>query len=162
MVDAVNTVNPGDPAAVGVSFDGTNVRFTIDIPRGSDGGQGPAGNDGGQGPPGNDGAQGPPFAQAIVDGVTTLDPGQQATVQTTFDGSNVRFTFGLPRGNDGSNGSDGSQGPPGEISQAQLDSAISGTSANTNSVSTLDTAFADPDMEAIRQKLNEMILNGRR
>jgi hypothetical protein len=162
VVDAVNTVNPGDPAAVGVSFDGTNVRFTFDIPRGSDGGQGPAGNDGGQGPPGNDGAQGPPFAQAIVDSVTTLDPGNPATVGVSFDGSNVRFTFGIPRGNDGSNGSDGSQGPPGEISQAQLDSAISGTSANTNGVSTLDTGFADPDMEAIRQKLNEMILNGRR
>jgi hypothetical protein len=162
VVDAVNTVNPGDPAAVGVSFDGTNVRFTFDIPRGSDGGQGPAGNDGGQGPPGNDGAQGPPFAQAIVDSVTTLDPGNPATVGVSFDGSNVRFTFGIPRGNDGSNGSDGSQGPPGEISQAQLDSAISGTSANTNGVSTLDTAFADPEMEAIRQKLNEMILNGRR
>jgi hypothetical protein len=162
VVDAVNTVNPGDPAAVSVSFDGTNVRFTFDIPRGSDGGQGPAGNDGGQGPPGNDGAQGPPFAQAVVDGVTTLDPGNPATVGVSFDGSNVRFTFGIPRGNDGSNGSDGSQGPPGEISQAQLDSAISGTSANTNGVSTLDTGFADPDMEAIRQKLNEMILNGRR
>ena len=73
-----------------------------------------------------------------------------------------RFTFGIPRGSDGSDGSDGSQGPPGEVSQAQLDSAISGTSANTNGVSTLDTAFADPDMEAMRQKLNEMILNGRR
>jgi hypothetical protein len=29
-------------------------------------------------------------------------------------------------------------------------------------VSTLDTVFADPDMEALRQKVNEMILNGRR
>lgn len=162
VVDAVNTVDPAMPAAVGVSFDGTNVRFTFDIPRGSDGGQGPAGNDGGQGPPGNDGAQGPPFAQAIVDSVTTLDPGNPATVGVSFDGSNVRFTFGIPRGSDGTSGSDGSQGPPGEISQAQLDSAISGTSANTNGVSTLDTAFADPDMEALRQKLNEMILNGRR
>ena len=162
VVDAVNTVNPGDPAAVGVSFDGTNVRFTFDIPRGSDGGQGPAGNDGGQGPPGNDGAQGPPFAQAIVDSVNTLDPGNPATVGVSFDGSNVRFTFGIPRGSDGTSGSDGSQGPPGEISQAQLDTAISGTSANTNGVSTLDTAFADPELEAIRQKLNEMILNGRR
>jgi hypothetical protein len=162
VVDSVNTVEPGTPAAVNVGFDGTNVRFTFDIPRGNDGSQGQQGNDGGQGPPGNDGAQGPPFAQAIVDGVTTLDPGQQATVQTSFDGSNVRFQFGIPRGSDGSNGSDGSQGPPGEISQAQLDSAISGTSANTNGVSTLDNAFADPDMEALRQKLNEMILNGRR
>ena len=41
-------------------------------------------------------------------------------------------------------------------------SALGQTSANTNSVSTLDTAFADPDMEALRQKVNEMILNGRR
>ena len=171
VVDSVNTVEPGIPAAVNVSFDGANVRFTFDIPRGSDGmngsngsdgSQGPQGNDGGQGPPGNDGAQGPPFAQAVVDGVTTLDPGQQATVGVSFDGSNVRFQFAIPRGNDGSNGSDGSQGPPGEISQAQLDSAISGTSANTNGVSTLDNGFADPDMEALRQKLNEMILNGRR
>lgn len=26
----------------------------------------------------------------------------------------------------------------------------------------LDTGFADPDMEALRQKVNEKILNGRR
>ncbi len=77
----------------------------------------------------------------------------------SFDGTNVRFTFDIPRGNDGSNGSDGA---PGEVSQAQLDSAVSGTSANTNSVSTLDTGFADPDMEAMRQKLNEMINTMRR
>jgi hypothetical protein len=159
VVDSVTTLNPGDSATVSVSFDGSNVRFQFGIPRGNDGSQGQPGsngNDGGQGP------QGPPFAQAVVDGVTTLDPGQAATVQTSFDGSNVRFQFGIPRGSDGSNGSDGSQGPPGEISQAQLDSAISGTSANTNGVSTLDNGFADPDMEAIRQKVNEMILNGRR
>ena len=129
------------------------------------------GNNGSDGSQGPQGAQGPPFAQAIVDGVATLDPSQPATVQTSFDGNNVRFTFGIPRGSDGSqgqqgnNGNDGAQGPqgpPGEISQAQLDNAISGTIANTNSVSTLDTGFADPDMEALRQKVNEMILNGRR
>ena len=159
VVDAVNTVDPGTPAAVAVSFDGSNVRFTFDLPRGNDGNQGQQGNDGGQGPPGNDGAQGPPFAQAVVDAVNTLDPGQPAAVGVSFDGTNVRFTFAIPRGSDGMNGSDGA---PGEVSQAQLDSAISGTSANTNAVSTLDTAFADPDMEALRQKLNEMILNGRR
>ena len=151
VVDSVNTVEPGAPAAVNVGFDETSVRFTFDIPRGNDGSQGPAGNDGGQGPQGNDGPTGPPFAQAILDRVTTLDPGQQATVGVSFDGSNVRFTFAIPSGNDGSNGSDGA---PGELSQAQLDSAISGTSANTNSVSTLGTGFADPDMEAMRQKLN--------
>ena len=56
----------------------------------------------------------------------------------------------------------GPQGPPGEVTQSQLDNAISGTSANTNNIITIDTNFADPDMEAMRQKLNEMILNGRR
>jgi hypothetical protein len=76
-----------------------------------------------------------------------------------MNGTNVRFTFDIPQG---SNGSDGAQGPPGEVSQAQLDNAIAGTSANTNNVNTLDTPFADPDMEAMRQKMNEMILNGRR
>lgn len=161
VVDAVNTVNPGDPAAVGVSFDGTNVRFTFNIPRGSDGmngsdgAQGPAGNDGGQGPPGNDGAPGPPFAQAVVDGVTTLDPGQPATVGVSFDGSNVRFTFGIPRG------SDGATGPSGEVSQAQLDTAISGTSANTNGVSTLgqiaDGSYNPTQMQDVLNKMDELI-----
>jgi len=162
VVDGVTTLNPGDAATVGVSFDGTNVRFTFGIPRGNDGSQGQPGNNGSDGGQGPQGAQGPPFAQAIVDGVTKLDPGQQATVQTSFDGSNVRFQFGIPRGNDGSSGTNGSDGAPGEVSNAQLNSAISGTSNNTNGVSTLDTGFADPDMEALRQKLNEMILNGRR
>jgi hypothetical protein len=159
VVDSVTTLNPWESATVGVSFDGTNVRFNFAIPRGNDGSQGPpggSGSDGGQGP---QGIQGPPFAQAVVDGVNTLDPGQPAWVQTSFDGSNVRFTFGIPRGNDGTSGSDGA---PGEVSQAQLDSAISGTSNNTNSISTLDSGFTDPDLEALRQKLNEMILNGRR
>lgn len=174
VVDAVNTVEPGMPAAVGVSFDGVNVRFSFDIPRGndgingsngSDGAQGAPGNngnDGAPGPPGESGAQGPPFAQAIVDGVSTLNPGEAASVGVNFDGSNVRFTFGIPRGNDGTNGSDGAQGPPGEVNLAQLTSAINGTSANTNAVSTLDSSFADPDMEALRLKVNELILNGRR
>ena len=132
VVDAVNTVDPAMPAAVGVSFDGTNVRFTFDIPRGNDGNPGPQGSDGAQGPTGAQGPQGDP-------GGPPGPPG--------------------PQGNDGPSGP---QGPPGEVSQSQLDNAISGTSANTNGVGTLDTGFADADMEALRQKLNEMILNGRR
>lgn len=43
-----------------------------------------------------------------------------------------------------------------------ISNAITGTSNNTNSVNTLVTSFADPDMESLRQKMNEMILNGRR
>ena len=170
VVDAVNTVDPGTPAAVGVSFDGTNVRFTFDIPRGNEGPQGAGGqngNDGSQGPPGqngsdgNQGPQGPPFAQAVVDSVTTLDPGQPATVQTSFDGSNVRFTFGIPRGSDGMDGNDGAQGPPGEVSQAQLTNAISGTSANTNAVGTLnqnaDGSYNQQQMQDVLSKIDELI-----
>jgi hypothetical protein len=152
----VNTVDPGQPAAVNVSFDGTNVRFSFDLPRGQDGSEGAQGP---PGPTGSDGPPGPPFAQAVVDAVNTVDPGQPAAVNVSFDGTNVRFSFDLPRGQDGS---DGAQGPPGEVSQAQLDSAIASTSANTNAVDTLDTPFTDPDLEALRQKLNELILNGRR
>jgi hypothetical protein len=166
LVDSVTTLNPWESAAVNVSFDGTNVRFTFAIPRGQDGSQGPPGSNGSDGNQGAQGIQGPPFAQAVVDGVTSLDPGQAATVQTSFDGSNVRFTFGIPRGQDGSNGSDGAQGPTGEVSEAMLTStignALSSTSANTNGVGTLDSGFADPDMEALRQKLNELIQAARR
>lgn len=37
-----------------------------------------------------------------------------------------------------------------------------GISATSNGVSTLDTGFAELVVEAVRQKMNEMILNGRR
>ena len=153
QVDSTTTLPQGSPANASVAVVGNTLHFTFQIPQGQEGLIGPAG---------------PPFSTAVVDSVTTLNPGDSATVGVSFDGTNVRFTFGITRGNDGSqgqpgnNGSDGSQGPPGDISQAQLDNAISGTSANTNGVGTLDTGFADPDMEALRQKLNEMILNRRR
>ena len=159
QVDSTNTLPPGSPANASVSVVGNTLHFSFDLPQGNDGA---AGSDGG---PGADGPQGPPFAQAVVDGVNTLDPWENATVDASFDGSDVHFTFGIPRGNDGSSGSDGangSDGAPGEVSQQQLDDAINGTSANTNSISTLDNSYADPDVEELRQKLNELILNGRR
>jgi hypothetical protein len=37
VVDAVNTLDAGDPASVAASFDGTNVHLTFGIPRGSNG-----------------------------------------------------------------------------------------------------------------------------
>ena len=71
-----------------------------------------------------------------------------ATVGLAFDGNNVRFNFGLPRGNDGA------AGLPGEVSQKVLNNGLlntlSQTSANTNAVSTLSSPFGDPDMEAMR------------
>ena len=143
LVDATNTLDPGMAAAAQVSFDGNNVRFIFDIPRGFDGGEG---------------GQGPPFAQAVVDGVTTLNPGDNATVDVSFDGSNVRFHFGIPRGNDGGTGSDGQ---PGEVTNADLSSAIDGTSTNSNGVSTLGLVASDPptqsEVQQIADKLDELI-----
>ena len=43
-----------------------------------------------------------------------------------------------------------------------IGTAIAGTSANTNSVQTLESPFSDPDMESLRQKLNELINSLRR
>ncbi len=153
IVDGVNMLNPTDPATVQTNFDGNAVRMIFNLPRGF------TGNDGGTGAQGGPGPQGPPFANAVVDGVLTLPAGENATVQTNFDGSNVRFQFGIPRGNDGGSGP---QGQPGEVTNAQLNSAISGTSNNSNGVSTLDTAFTDPDAESLRQAFNALVLALRR
>jgi hypothetical protein len=146
LVDSVTTLDPGEPATASAQFDGTSVRLTFGLPSGG---------------PGADGAPGPPFASAIVDSTNTLNPGEAATVDQSFDGSNVHFTFGIPRGSDGINGIDGS------VTGAQLDNAIAGTSSNTNAISTLDAPFMnDPptlaDLELMRAKVNELILNGRR
>ena len=159
VVDGVNTLNPGESATVESTFDGTTVHFTFGIPRGNEGQQGQTGNDGG---PGSTGPQGPPFAQAVVDNVTTLNPWEPATVGVSFDGSWVRFTFGLPRGNDGTAGINGTDGAPGEVTNAQLSSAVSGTSNNSNAVSTLDVPFSDPDAESMRLRFNELLLALRR
>jgi hypothetical protein len=165
QVDGVTTLNPGDPANVSVSVSGGTLHLSFSIPRGNDGAQGASGsngNDGAQGP------QGPPFANAIVDAVNTLNPGEPATVGVNFDGSNVRFTFGIPRGNDGPTGATGQNG---EVSQVDLNNAqlntLSQTSNNSNGVGTLDTPFTnDPpttaDMEMIRQAYNDLVLALRR
>ena len=57
------------------TFDGTDVHFAFGIPQGVEGAIGPEGP---QGPEGPEGETGPPFANAVVDGVTTLDPGEPA------------------------------------------------------------------------------------
>ena len=162
QVDGVNTLPAGSPAQVNLSVSGNTLHFTFDLPQGQEGpmGQpGPQGNDGSQGPSGNDGAQGPPFAQAVVDSVTTLDPGNPATVGVSFDGSNVRFTFGIPRG------SDGATGQPGEVSQTDLNngllSTLSQCSANSNGVGTLgqsaDGSYNPTQMQDLINKVDELI-----
>ena len=143
-------------------------------PQGPQGDPGPPGSNGSDGAPGPQGPPGPSVANSVVDGVATLNPGDPATVGTNFDGTNVHFQFGIPRGSTGATGADGPPGspgpqgndgppgPPGEVTAAALATAIAGTSANSNAVGTLDTPFADPDAEALRQKLNELLLAMRR
>ena len=146
QVDGVNTVPAGDPANATVSVTGTTLHFTFDLSRGD------TGVSGGEGP------VGPPFAQAVVDGVNTLDPGSPATVEVTFDGTNVHFTFALPRGQDGETGP---QGPPGEVTTAQLESAIATTALNPLDVSPMSVLFSDPptagEMEQVQDKVNELL-----
>jgi hypothetical protein len=165
QVDGVTTVNPGDPANVSVSVSGGTLHLNFSIPRGNDGAQGASGSNGNDGAPG---PQGPPFANAIVDAVNTLNPGEPASVGVNFDGTNVRLTFGIPRGNDGATGPTGQNG---EVTQVDLNNAqlntLSQTSNNSNGVGTLDTPFTnDPpttaDMEMIRQAYNDLVLALRR
>ena len=160
IVDGVNMLNPSDPASVNVNFDGNAVRMIFNIPRGF------TGNDGGTGAQGGPGPQGPPFANAIVDSVTTLNPGDNATVQSHFDGSLVHFQFAIPRGFPGNDGGSGPQGAPGEVTNMQLNSAINGTSNNSNAVNTLVMTVSDPptvgEVQAIASKLDELILALRR
>ena len=132
----------------------------------------PAGPPGAAGSDGAPGAQGPPFASAAVDGVTTFPPGTPASVTTFFDGSNVRFTFGIPKGYDGINGSNGNDGPqgvpgvPGEVTHAELAADLAGTSNNSNGVVLLGMAIGDPptasELQAVMDKLNELITALRR
>ena len=115
--------------------------------------------------PGAEGPPGPPFANAVVEVVNTLGPGEPATVEVEFLSGDVRFTFGIPQGTRGSDGTEGSSGPPGEVSAEQLSDAITSaltsaaadSSANTNAVATLESPFADPDLESVRGKINELI-----
>ena len=160
VIDGVQTLLPGEQAFVTLTVTNETLHFGFGIPRGDEGVQGQdgaAGPQGSPGEPGTQGAQGPqglPFANAVVDGVTTLNPGDPATVSVSFDGTLVHFSFGIPRG------------AQGEVTQAQLDAAISGTSTNSNAVATLGMVVSDPptqmEMQQVVNKLDELITMLRR
>ena len=118
---------------------------------------------------------------AVVDSVTTLPQGSPATATVSLVGAQLHFSFSLPEGatgpigQTGSNGSDGqpgpqgsqgAQGPPGEVTQTDLNNALlntlTQTSANSNAIDVLANSFSDPDAEALRLRMNELILALRR
>jgi len=150
QVDSTTTLPSGTPAQAALSVIGNTLHFTFQIPEGPQGAMGPQGNPGEpggpQGPQGPQGAEGPmgPQGPTGPQGDPGGPPGPQGA-----------------QGVDGPPGPPGPQGPVGEISTVDLNSAITtvvnATSNNSNAVSTLDTGFADPDVEALRQKVNELI-----
>ena len=144
VVDSVDTLAAGTPATVSANIIGGVLHLAFGIP------------------------QGAPFAGVNINGVTTLNPGDSATVSVVFDGNAVRLEFGIPRG------ADGAPGAPGEVTNAALaaaitsvtDSLATGSSANSNGVSTLNLAVSDPpsqmEMQALANKLDELIAALRR
>ncbi len=65
---------------------------------------------------------------AQVDGVTTGNPGDPATVEVSVVGNILDFTFTIPRGDEGVQGQPGIQGPP--FANAVID-AVNTLSAGT-------------------------------
>ncbi len=139
------------------------------VPAGPPGPQGEQGPQGEAGSQGEAGPQGPPFAHAVVDGVHTLDPGSPANVTVSYDGSEVHFTFAIPRGDPGNQGEAGAEGPtgatgapgpegpqgppgePGEVSLAQLTVAIDETAQNPAGVGPFTGSFSNPPTQAQMQ-----------
>ena len=96
-------------------------------------------------PAGPPGPQGPPFASAVVDSVTTGGAGSNANVSVSFDGTNVHFSFDIPRGDTGS---------PGEVSFTDLNMAMGLTAQNPSSVSPLPPGAS---LATVAAKVNELI-----
>jgi hypothetical protein len=98
---------------------------------------------------------------AQVDGVNTLPPGNPASVSLSVIGNTLHFTFDIPQGE---------VGPMGEVTtndmNTAISNAISGTSNNTNGVSTLgqgaDFNYNQSQMQDVLNKLDEFINAARR
>ncbi|MBE2282522.1 MAG: hypothetical protein IAE77_03565 [Prosthecobacter sp.] len=98
---------------------------------------------------------------AQVDGVNTLPPGNAANVSLSVVGNTLHFTFDIPQGE---------VGPTGEVTTNDMNNAISnaisGTSNNTNGVSTLgqsaDFNYNQSQMQDVLNKLDEFINAARR
>jgi hypothetical protein len=167
-----NVIDNGDGRCIVVMSDGANYGpFSV-----ANGPQGPAGAPGEPGPNfnmrgdweawsgynrGDVVAYNGNIYVSFADGVSGPPPDQDSrwkllTIVGPAGPAGSQGPAGDP-GSPGSPGPEGPQGQPGEVSNQQLTDAIAGTSANTNAVQTLNTTFADPDVESLRQKLNELI-----
>ena len=99
---------------------------------------------------------------AVVDGVTTLPPGDPATVSLNLSGTTMHFTFGIPQGH---TGAEGPQGLPGEVTQTDLNNAVATmlgeSSNNSNGVGSIamnvDPGYNQTQIQMIVDKLEELI-----
>lgn len=161
-------------------------------PPGQVGPAGQKGNDGATGPQGPAGTDGVSISNVADDGsgraIVQLSNGANygpfsiasgpqgqpgATGAQGPQGYNGSDGAPGPQGNNGNDGAPGPQGPqgnPGEVTAAQLNdalnTALAGTSANSNGVAPLSLALSDPptenDVSQILDKLNELIAALRR
>lgn len=108
----------------------------------------------------------PTIAAVVVDSENTLAAGSPASVNANITDNVLHLVFAIPRGDDG---------PPGQVSIEThngalvntLAAAAANSSANTNAVATMDTAFTNgplslADGEALRARINEILLAMRR
>lgn len=134
QIDAVNTLNPSEPAAVTVSVSANRLHFTFSIPRGQDGATGPAGATGETGPTGIQGPMGP--------------SGETGPAGAT--------------GPQGPDGPQGPPGEVSQLAlDAAIATALSGTSGNSNGVAQLNQSISDPptafEVLTLSQKVDELI-----
>jgi hypothetical protein len=102
---------------------------------------------------------------AVVDGVTTLPPGDPATVFLSLTGNTMHFTFGIPQGDVGPQGQQGPQGVPGEVTQSDLSNAVLGMLGQSSNISNgvggiamnLDPDYNQNQMQMVVDKLEELI-----
>jgi len=89
-------------------------------------------------------------------GISNIRDNGDGTLTVDYTDGNTAGPFAMPAGPQGPAGNDGA---PGEVSAQQLSDAIASTSANSNSVQTLDESA---DQAAIIAKINELIAALRR
>ncbi len=133
VVDAVNTVGPGEPAGVEAEVVADVLHLSFDIPQGAEGGQGPQGEPGPQGETGEQGPPGDPGGPQGPEGPQG-PPGEVS--QAALDDAVAWLSGGIA-------------------------DAVSGSSANSDGVGLLGMAVSDPptqgEVQAVVDKLDELI-----
>ncbi len=96
----------------------------------------------------------PGITGVVIDSVTTLPPGEAATVSASIVAGVLHLGFGIPQGAQGLQGEQGSlgaTGPMGSVTPQNLDDAIATTARNPNAIPPFTGTFSDPPTQAEMQ-----------